>query len=472
MKQISPALLFAATIFSVSAFAQSFSSVDAISFLRNSSGLKSSRCQNCETVETKAVEFSNGNTDVQIKSSVAGKSVAVLVNEILTPNDLIELLLQVRALRDNGAHKISVEVARGSSEKLRVLDSQGKEIQLSIDVLLSSAGADQLVDRTELKDIKDLSLEKKLALSRQQKNQTTVPPEKTMVDSIGHEGLAKDLSEKMGLRLLDQSSLLMGRGVILVGTQLNPINENYLKTLSRAEFLRERGAQVHLVLGYLPYARSDKTDRAGITTGAALMADLLQTTGIRGISYVRAHAPQSSGFYSGLRSRETLSFESLKKAFNDGDIDLVVSPDAGAQKEATKVADLFGVSVAVINKQRDGNKTVIRGISLPENLKSLGGLKVLIVDDETASGSTLKEAAEYLKSLNASKVYAAVTHLAGQPKAAIESEALDRLLVTDTIPVQVQSEKLVVVSIAEELARDVSHLLWPAKQCVLRLGSQ
>ena len=466
MKKIGLGFIIAANLVSYAAFAdlKSEFKFDAVTKIRAAAALNSDHCKTCEVVPTKSTEFSNGNTDVQIQGPVSGLTVSVVVPEELKADDAMELLIQVRALKSQGAHEIAVEVVgTGSAEKLRVIDSSGQVIPLDLNLLLSTAGADYVLDTKTVHDIGDLSLSNSLTQKSENKKLGLIEKNNYVVNSVGHESLASELAEKLDLKMLGAfGAPAEPKGVILVSTQALPVNEMYLKTLSRAEELRRGGYQVHLVMSYVPYARSDKMDRPGVTPTIALAADLLRSTGPKGISYVRAHAAQTSGLYAGLPQRETMSFKTLKNAVQaeDSKIDLIVAPDAGAQKEATKVADLFGVPVAVINKQREGDKTVIRGISLPSQYASLKGLHVLIVDDETASGGTLRDAAGYLKELGAEIIYASVTHLAGSPVAAIEKSPIAKLFVTNSIPVETTSPKLKVVSIADELATDIKGLLW------------
>ncbi len=97
---------------------------------------------------------------------------------------------------------------------------------------------------------------------------------------------------------------------------------------------------------------------------------------------------------------------------------------------------------------------------------SLEGKTVLILDDESACGSTLAEAAELLKTIyKASRVIAAFTHLTGDAAKAIKSPYLDKIVVTNTISVKSWNPRVSVVSIADELSRLVAPLVKSRMKC-------
>ena len=96
----------------------------------------------------------------------------------------------------------------------------------------------------------------------------------------------------------------------------------------------------------------------------------------------------------------------------------------------------------------------LRGQDLP-----YGGL---IIDDEIASGGTMIEAARFIGTHGAARVEAAVVHpvLSGNAIQRIEDSSIERLVVTDTIPLPTKatSEKIEVVSVAHLFA-DAIHAI-------------
>lgn len=428
---------------------------DAVTSIRGIEAKSVHSCSGCEELISKAVEFANGNTFVQYDSEVSGRSVLVLLPERMSADHFIEAMLKIRTLHTLGASSIGIEV-RGDADSLAVIDAQSRKIELPVKMLLSVAGARSMTDSfAETQDISSLKWDALRALEDRHRPVTSSKMQETVVAPGSHPELAVRIGEMLGAPLIQDAPVVAGKRVLVMSAPVAPVNESLVKTLAEIYRLEKSGAEVHLVSPYLPYARSDKMDQPGITTGGRLIAEMIEVVGASSITYARAHAPQSSGFFR-IPQRPTSSYDTIgATVLASVKVDLVIAPDAGAQKDATKFADLLGAPVAVINKQRDGSTTRIRGISLPSGIKSLNNKRVLIIDDETASGSTLRDAAEYAKSLGAAHVTAAVTHLAGDAKAALGSVAIDRLVVTDSIPVQIKSDKIVVASLATELGREL-----------------
>ena len=75
---------------------------------------------------------------------------------------------------------------------------------------------------------------------------------------------------------------------------------------------------------------------------------------------------------------------------------------------------------------------------------------MILLDDIMDTGGTICKAAERVKALGAQKVYAMCTHplLSGNALEKLEGSMLDKVVVTDTIPLKRPSDKVEVLSIA------------------------
>ena len=78
------------------------------------------------------------------------------------------------------------------------------------------------------------------------------------------------------------------------------------------------------------------------------------------------------------------------------------------------------------------------------------GKDVIIVDDIIDTAGTITKAADLMKSKGANSVRAFVTHavLSGPAFERIEGSYIDEVLVTDSIPLKRQSDKITVISCA------------------------
>jgi ribose-phosphate pyrophosphokinase len=167
------------------------------------------------------------------------------------------------------------------------------------------------------------------------------------------------------------------------------------------------------------------------------------------------------GFFK-IHSEEISGRSTIVNFLKSQKIGCVVSPDAGFQKDATKyqheLLKAYGgskdVCLAVMNKERnsDGQETILGGTGI----ENITGKHVVIIDDETASGGTLSQVAQVLQRYQPKSVFAVVTHLAGPAQKSLNSENIQHLVVTDTVPASVSHQKLKVLSIAPEIAAGIA----------------
>jgi ribose-phosphate pyrophosphokinase len=91
------------------------------------------------------------------------------------------------------------------------------------------------------------------------------------------------------------------------------------------------------------------------------------------------------------------------------------------------------------------------------------GRTALIVDDIVDTAGTLTKVAEAIKVAGAREVFASCSHpvLSGNALERIERSPLSKLIVTDSLPLgpeKLASGKIVVLSIAELLARAIKNI--------------
>jgi ribose-phosphate pyrophosphokinase len=79
------------------------------------------------------------------------------------------------------------------------------------------------------------------------------------------------------------------------------------------------------------------------------------------------------------------------------------------------------------------------------------GKDVVILDDMVDTGGTLVQGVEALRREGAKRIYAACTHpvLSGKAIEKIEDSDMEKLIVTNTIPLSENSQKIEVLSVAE-----------------------
>jgi ribose-phosphate pyrophosphokinase len=88
------------------------------------------------------------------------------------------------------------------------------------------------------------------------------------------------------------------------------------------------------------------------------------------------------------------------------------------------------------------------------------GKDIVLVDDLIDTAGTLSKAAAIIKEKGATSVRAVCTHpvLSGKAYENIENSVLEELIVTDTIPLKQECDKIKVLSVAELFAKAIRNV--------------
>ncbi|MFI5289994.1 MAG: ribose-phosphate diphosphokinase [Polyangia bacterium] len=249
--------------------------------------------------------------------------------------------------------------------------------------------------------------------------------------------------------------------VFVVQTATPPLSEGIVELLILLDALRHASARrVTAVLPYYPYARSDKKDEPRISITARLMADLLATAGADRVITIDLHTPQIQGFFSmpsdQLTAVPVLCAHLQKQGLDDT---VVVAADVGETKDAGRFAKRLNLPLAVVDKRRYGDDERAKAVAVIGDIKDK---RCLLVDDEIATGGTIFSATEFLLEKGARSVSAAVVHpvLSGRAPERLAQSRLERLLVTNTIPIPPdrRSPKIEVLSVAPLLAEAITRI--------------
>lgn len=216
-------------------------------------------------------------------------------------------------------------------------------------------------------------------------------------------------------------------------------------------FKRASAERITAVIPYYCYARQDWKDRPRVPISSRLVADLLEAAGADRVLTMDLHSPQIQGFFSIpvdnltaapvlAKHIKTLNLENL----------VVVSPDAGGVGRARGFAKRLDASLAIIDKRRPApNEAKVLHV-----IGAVKGQDVVILDDMVDTGGSLVQSVKALKREGAKKVYAACTHpvLSGNALEKIEKSNIDKLIVTNTIPLEARhdpKENVIILSVAE-----------------------
>ncbi|KAI0003686.1 phosphoribosyl pyrophosphokinase [Russula compacta] len=213
--------------------------------------------------------------------------------------------------------------------------------------------------------------------------------------------------------------------------------------------------RITAVVPLFPYARQDKKDKSRAPITAKLVANMLQKSGCDHLITMDLHASQIQGFFDVPVDKWLYAEPSLilyiRTKFDLSNV-VIVSPDAGGAKRATSMADRLGVDFALFHKERKRANEVSRMILVGQ----VKGKVAILVDDMADTCGTLCLAAQHLAEAGVEKSYAMVTHgiLSGDALEAVENSALDKLIVTNTLPQeenQARCKKIEVIDIGPVL---------------------
>jgi len=201
------------------------------------------------------------------------------------------------------------------------------------------------------------------------------------------------------------------REVYIVQSLCPPVDQNLMELLIMMDIARSSGAkEVHAIIPYFSYARSDKKDAARISITGRLVAELLQTAGATHVMTMMLHSPQVHGFFrvptDPLTSQPVFTeyFQGRSLAHT-----IVVSPDIGAAKSAVRFAQGLGnLPVAAGNKERISDTTVRIKALIGNQVK--GNHTAIVYDDEIATGGSVVEISQLLVARGIQEIWVVCTH--------------------------------------------------------------
>ena len=249
-----------------------------------------------------------------------------------------------------------------------------------------------------------------------------------------------------------------GADVFLIQSTCTPVNDHLVELLIMADALRRASAaRVTAVIPYFGYSRQDRKDEGRVPITAKLVADLLQASGINRVVTLDLHAAQIQGFFN-IPVDHLYASRVFTKYVRQLELpDLVVaSPDAGGMKQAWGYSKRLDAYLAVVEKRRISGEDVEVGFVIGD----VANKNVVIIDDMISTGGSVSKAAQLLKDKGARKVFVMATHaiFCGRAVEKLRNAPFEEIIVTDTIPVTANIERLKVLSVAELLGEAVHRI--------------
>ncbi|HVW64436.1 MAG TPA: ribose-phosphate pyrophosphokinase [Nitrosospira sp.] len=253
-----------------------------------------------------------------------------------------------------------------------------------------------------------------------------------------------------------------GKDVFVLQSTSMPTNDNLMELMVLVDALKRASAgRITAAIPYFGYARQDRRPRSvRVPITAKVVANMLTTVGIDRLLTMDLHSDQIQGFFDipvdNIYSMPILLGHLWK---NDYQNLVVVSPDVGGVVRARQMAKRLECDLAIIDKRRPkANVAKVMNI-----IGEVDGRTCVIMDDMVDTANTLCEAARALKEQGAASVMAYCTHpvLSGKAVERIADSALDKLVVTDTIPLREDAKacaRIHQVSVASLLAETMLRI--------------
>jgi ribose-phosphate pyrophosphokinase len=254
-----------------------------------------------------------------------------------------------------------------------------------------------------------------------------------------------------------------GRDVYVIQSTCRPVNDTLMELLVMIDALKRASAkEITAIVPYYGYARQDRKVAPRTPISAKLVADLIVAAGATRIVSMDLHAGQIQGFFNipfdNLFASPVILDYLRKEMAGKKDL-VIVSPDTGGVERARAFAKRLDATVAMIDKRRTG-PNVAKAMNLVGEVE---GKVAIILDDMIDTAGTLTEAAHAVLNHGAQQVYAAATHgvLSGPAVERIEASKIERVIVTDTIPLSPEAAahpKIVQLSVADLLAEAIYRI--------------
>lgn len=254
-----------------------------------------------------------------------------------------------------------------------------------------------------------------------------------------------------------------GADVFVFAAHDQPVNDAIMEQLIIIDAAKRASAKrITAVCPYFGYARQDRKSSGREPITAKLMVDMFAAAGAKRIVSVDLHSGQIQGFFDGpfdhLTAMPVLA-DYMQKNF--GDDFVIVSPDAGRVKASERYVKKLGVDLAIVHKTRSTKeKNVVEAKNV---IGEVEGRRCVLIDDMIDTAGTICAAAEILKKFGAAEIYVMATHgiLSSPALERLEAAPIDKVVVTDTLPLPPggeKLEKLEVVSIVPLMAEAVKAI--------------
>ena len=256
-----------------------------------------------------------------------------------------------------------------------------------------------------------------------------------------------------------------GTDAFIIQSTCTPVNDNLMELVIMVDALRRASARrITAVVPYYGYARQDRKVAPRVPISAKVVAEMFMAVGVRRVLSMDLHAGQIQGFFD-IPVDPLSAFPTFAEYFKlEGLAEnaVIVSPDTGRAKLASRVSSILDIPMVMMHKRRVSFGTT-------EVTHVVGDVKdrmPIVIDDVIAGGSVIDSLPALLEAGARPEICVAITHpvLVGDSLKKLDAPYIQRVVVSNTIrlPPEKRHPKIEVVSIASVLAQ-VIQLVYEEK---------
>lgn len=219
----------------------------------------------------------------------------------------------------------------------------------------------------------------------------------------------------------------------------NSVNDLLMELFILVDAIKRGGSKsITLALPCFPYQRQDRKNYSRSPISSKVIVNFIETLKIDRVICFDLHAEQIQGFFSDTLLDNLYTESYFVRYINnnyENDIKnnkfVIVSPDEGSLKRATKLSNRLRCPVVVIYKERNGNGEVARMVLMGD----VKDKKCFVIDDMIDTGGTACKCAELLYNNGANYISMGVAHgiLSGNAINRIVNSKFNKFVITNSL---------------------------------------
>jgi ribose-phosphate pyrophosphokinase len=245
------------------------------------------------------------------------------------------------------------------------------------------------------------------------------------------------------------------------------INELIMELFIMIDAIKRGSASsITVVLPIFPYQRQDRKNYSRAPISASVISSFLEKQGVSRVICCDLHAEQIQGFFDRIPLDNLYCEPFLLKYITEHfssilpDGLIIVSPDEGGTKRATRIAKRLDCVAAIMYKDRkkanEINNMVLMG--------DVEGKVCFIVDDIIDTAGTACHACDVLIEKGAKEVYMGATHgiLSGDAILKINKSKFKKIVITNTLEINERyglNPKIEILDVSELVASAIDRSL-------------